>query len=155
MSALPEEPVSDELKPTRSDRWRELGRFLVTGATNTIIGYLLFVAVQFLIGKQVTYIGSLLIAHLLASLVAFVLYRKFVFRASGNVIGQFLRFQTVYIVPLMVNVLLLPTLVVAFSLNVYLAQAVASVTIAAGSYFAHKYFSFRNRTTRTSMEPRP
>ena len=143
------------VRPSRSDRFRELGRFLVTGVANTVVGYGMFVVVQFALGRYITYIGSLLVAHLLASLIAFVLYRRFVFRASGKIIQQFWRFQTVYIVPLGVNIVLLPTLVHAFSLNVYMAQAGATVLIAAGSYFAHKYFSFRERVTTASTEPDP
>lgn len=136
-----------------SERGREIFRFLVTGATNTIVGFLMFAAVQFLIGRYVTYIGSLLIGHLLTSLVAFALYRRFVFRATnGNVFGQFLRFQTVYIVPLAVNIVLLPILVQAFAINVYVAQGAATLLIAVGSYFAHRYFSFRERPTRPSTE---
>ncbi|GAA4060559.1 hypothetical protein GCM10023065_08250 [Microbacterium laevaniformans] len=147
--------VPSKTMSARSERVRELGRFLITGLTNTVVGYVLFAGVQYLLGRYVTYIGSLLIAHLLSSLIAFVLYRKYVFRASGGVVGQFARFQTVYIVPLCVNILLLPVLVQLFAVNVYLAQACSTVVIAIGSYFAHKYFSFRPRVTKSSMAPDP
>ena len=148
MTAVPD-------RPARREQLTEIARCLVTGVSNTVIGYGLFAAVQYLIGHYVTYVGSLLIAHLLSSIIAFVLYRRFVFRASGSVLGQFWRFQTVYIVPLGINILLLPTLVQVFSVNVYLAQACSTVLIAIGSYFAHKYFSFRSRVTTPSTEPAP
>jgi len=118
-------------------------RFLVIGGVNTVVGYGLFVFVQRLIGDHVSYFGSVLIAHLGASLLAFFLYRHWVFRVRGNLVVDFLRFQLVYVAPLLANLLALPFLVAVAGINVYLAQAMIVVVTSVVSYVGHKFFSFR------------
>lgn len=118
-------------------------KFLFVGGFNTLFGYVLFVVIQFSIGREITYIGSLYLAHLLASIVAFILYRKVVFQVSGKILGDFLKFQSVYIVPLLVNTVLLPIFVSFLDWNVYVAQAITTIVLTIGSYLGHKFFSFR------------
>lgn len=120
-------------------------RFLVIGGVNTVVGYGLFVLVQGLIGSHVSYFGSLLIAHIGASLLAFFLYRHWVFRVRGNLTVDFLRFQLVYVVPLLANLLALPILVALIGIDVYLAQALIVLVTSVVSYVGHKFFSFRRR----------
>ncbi|MEO5921593.1 MAG: GtrA family protein [Pseudolysinimonas sp.] len=123
----------------------ERTRFLLTGGINTVVGYGLFALVQWTVGHLIGYVASLLIAHLLASLLAFTLYRRYVFRVSGRWFVDFLRFQTVYLLPLAANVVALPLLVAVAGLNVYLAQAMIVIVSTVVSYFGHKYFSFRRK----------
>ena len=118
-------------------------RFLLVGGLNTAVGYGLFALVQWSVGRWISYFASLLIAHLCASLLAFVLYRRFVFRVSGNVVVDFLRFQTVYLIPLAANLVVLPILVAGLGWNVYLAQASIVIVTTIVSFLGHKYFSFR------------
>jgi putative flippase GtrA len=120
-------------------------RFLIVGGINTVVGYGLFVLVQWLFGAVISYFASVLIAHLLASMLAFTLYRRWVFRAGGTVVVDFLRFQVVYLVPLAANLLALPILVAFAGLNVYVAQALIVVASTVVSFVGHKYFSFRRR----------
>jgi putative flippase GtrA len=130
-------------------------RFLLVGGFNTAVGYLVFVLVQWSIGHFVTYLGSVLISHLLTSVGAFALYRRVVFRVTGSLVLDFLRFQTVYIVPLVCNLVALPLLVSLAGWNVYLAQAVIVVVSTTISFLGHKYFSFRRgapEETEASME---
>lgn len=128
-------------------------RFLAIGGINTAVGYGTFALIQWSIGEFVGYIVSLLIAHLLTSLLAFSLYRAVVFRVRGGVIVDFLRFQIVYIVPLAANILALPLLVSVLDWNVYLAQAVIVVVSTVVSFVGHKYFSFRRRRVAPSASP--
>ena len=124
-------------------------RFLVIGVINTIVGYGLFVFVQWGVGRWVTYLGALLIAHALTSLLAFSLYRRLVFRISGRKVVDFLRFQSVYLVPLAANLVALPLLVSVLGWNVYLAQAQIVIASTIISFLGHKYFSFRRRPEGT------
>lgn len=121
----------------------ERARFLIVGGINTVVGYGLFVLIQWLFGAVISYIGSVLIAHLLASMLAFTLYRRWVFRAGGTMVVDFLRFQVVYLIPLAANLLALPILVAVVGLNVYAAQALIVVVSTVVSFLGHKYFSFR------------
>lgn len=121
-------------------------RYLVVGGLNTVLGFGLFSVCQFFFGKSIGYLGSLYLAQLIASVIAFVNYKKAVFNAKGNIFLDFVRFQSVYLVPLLINTLLLPLFVQAFHWNVYFAQAVATFILSIGLYFGHKHFSFRRQT---------
>lgn len=118
-------------------------RFLAVGALNTGLGFGLFALLQFLIGEQIGEVFVLLLAHLGASSVAFVLHRRVTFRVSGSILKDYLRFQTVFVVPIGINLIVLPILTRVLGVNVYLAQALITVVSVTISYFGHKYFSFR------------
>ena len=126
----------------------ERARFLITGGINTLVGYGLFALVQATAGPLIGYLASLLIAHLLTSLLAFTLYRRYVFRVTGSRLLDFVRFQTVYLIPLAANVIALPLLVEVAGLSVYLAQAIIVVASTLISFLGHKFFSFRRRAER-------
>lgn len=127
-------------------------RFFVTGAFNTVIGFLVFSAIQFTLGKYITYIGSLYFSHMLTSTVAFFIYRKYVFVVKGQLLKDYWRFQAVYIVPLLANTFLLPVIVVFTHINVYLAQGIATVVLTIVSYLGHKYFSFHRSNPQNSAK---
>jgi putative flippase GtrA len=118
-------------------------RYLVGGGINTAVGYGAFALIYFLWGSTLGYIGTLLCAHLMASSLAFVPYRGWVFRVRGRLLLDYVRFQGIYAVSLTVNIALLPAFVELFGWNVYLAQAVVLVITVIGSFLGHKFFSFR------------
>lgn len=126
-------------------QYAEQLRFLVVGSLNTALGFGLFVLMQFLLGHLIGEVAVLLIAHLLASTVAFALHRRITFRVTGNVVKDYARFQMVFIVPISINLVLLPILTRVAGVNVYLAQALITVVSVTVSYFGHKYFSFRRK----------
>ena len=124
--------------------------FLVVGAFNTGVGYLLFVLFDFLVGRQVTpalgasaaSVVTLLCAHVVAPMIAFVLHRNLVFRVRGHALRDFVRFQAVYVVTFSINIVLLPVLVL-LGIPTLLAQLLITVVTVVISWFGHKYFSFR------------
>lgn len=133
-------------------------RFLIVGGFNTAFGFLVFVAVDLTLGSALNPTGevvssvvTLVVSHLIAAIVAFILYRRLVFRVSGNVVIDFLRFETVYLVPLAVNIVILPALVV-WGMNRILAQAIILVTMTIFSYLGHRFFSFRRSEASVSHE---
>lgn len=129
-------------------------RFLLVGGVNTAVGYVLFVAVALTLGRLldsgghtvISSVVSLLASHLLASVLAFVLYRTLVFRVRGHVLRDFLRFQSVYALSLGINAVVLPVSVELGAPRL-IAQACIVVVTALVSYFGHRSFSFR-RTHR-------
>lgn len=118
-------------------------RFLVVGGFNTAMGFGIFSLLQFVAGDVLSEVGVLLVSHMIASTVAFILHRRVTFKVEGHLLKDYLRFQTVFIVPIGINLVVLPFLVRVMGVNVYLAQAVISVVTVTVSYFGHKYFSFR------------
>ena len=87
-------------------------------------------------------LSALLFSHVLAVLVAFALYRRFVFRVSGNVWRDLARFESVYVAALVFNAVALPALVHR-GVNSIFAQAVITVLAAFGSYLGHREWSFK------------
>lgn len=118
-------------------------RFLLVGGFNTLFGYFMFVLVNSFMGPSGGYLVSLLVAHMISSTVAFNLYRRYVFQDGLVSPLAFIKFQSVYLVPLISNLVILPILVEALDWNIYIAQAAFSLTWVVGSFFAHKYFSFK------------
>lgn len=119
--------------------------FLAVGAVNTGVGFLWFTLFLFTVGHWLGYLTALLFAHVASVLCAFVLYRRFVFRVTGHVLSDLLRFETVYLVALGINALLLPLLVELAGLPVLFAQALIVFVTTLVSYFGHRLFSFRRR----------
>ena len=128
--------------------------FLIVGGINTVVGFALFVGFDLALGPTVDrltgeVIGSLIIlacAHVLGTLFAFVMHRRFVFRVHGHVMRDLLRFESVYLVALGVNALVLP-LLVHVGMERILAQALITLATTAISYVGHRYFSFRRPAT--------
>jgi putative flippase GtrA len=130
-------------------------RFLAVGATNTVIGYVIFaVLTHWIFGAlQFGYLLSLIVSYALSILLAFVLYRRFVFNVTGNVLIDFIRFVSVYLLSIGINVLALPLLVELAKVPVLLAQALILVATTLVSFFGHRSFSFRrsNRTVENAL----
>jgi putative flippase GtrA len=120
-------------------------RFVLIGGINTVVGYGLFAAFQLAIGHVIGYLGSLYVSYAFATILAFTLHRRFTFRASrsGSIVVDFLRFQSVYVVSLVINTIALPLLVEVGHLVPLVAQACVIVVTTVISYVGHKWFSFR------------
>jgi len=116
--------------------------FLIVGGINTVVGFLCFAGFLVLLGKQ-HYLVALVCAHVVAVLIAFVLYRFVVFRVRGHVLADLWRFETVYLSALAVNLVLLPVLVEIVHLPPLVGQALIVFVTAMMSWVGHKHFSFR------------
>nr|WP_109209922.1 GtrA family protein [Microbacterium ureisolvens] len=123
-------------------------RFLAVGGTNTVVGFLLFAAFESWIFRDVPYgyLISLVLSYAIAIVLAFFLYRRFVFRVSGNVVTDFVRFVSVYALSIGINFLALPALVEIGGVPPIIAQAVVLVCTTVVSFVGHKFFSFRRST---------
>ena len=122
-------------------------RFLIIGAINTFFGIALYSLAYFLLGSTLGYIGALITGYLLSSTIAFFLFRKFVFTTGEKSRGlsAYLRFHTVYLLPLAFNILALPALIEFGGLNPYFAQIVFSATWILYSYLGHSRFTFASK----------
>lgn len=124
--------------------------FLFVGATNTGVGFLFFIFFDLTVGnwldvavnETVGSLATLACAHVLGVLFAFVMYRRFVFRVTGHVLRDLARFESVYLVAIVINAIILPILV-NFGWNRILAQLSILVITTLISWFGHKGFSFR------------
>ncbi|MEY4477340.1 MAG: conserved rane protein [Actinomycetota bacterium] len=127
----------------RKESIAEKIRFLLVGGFNTVVGIGSFSAIQFLTDGALHEVVVLLLSHAISSSVAFVLHRWVVFRVSGPILMDWVRFQSVYVLPLSINAIVLPLLVRVAGVNVYLAQVMFTCVAVVISYLGHKHFSFR------------
>jgi putative flippase GtrA len=124
--------------------------FLLVGGFNTAFAYLLFAALAATAGRALDEAGHpvagslvpLAGSYAVAVLVAFVLYRRLVFRVRGHVLRDLARFVSVYVVSISLNAVLLPVLV-ALGVPRLGAQALIVAVITIVSYVGHRWFSFR------------
>jgi putative flippase GtrA len=133
LSAGPARPLLDD----------ERFRFLLVGGWNTVFGYGIFVVLERTLGQATHYLLALLVAHVIATLVAFLGHRYITFRVKGSFFKDLVRFWSVYAGLLAVNAIMLPLLVEVGGVPVLLAQALFIVVTTLTSYAGHKYFSFR------------
>lgn len=135
--------------------WRgnEHFRFLVVGAANTVVGYLLFTAVFLAVGRWLHYVAVALIAQAIAVVIAFVSQRSLVFRRSGPWLGDFLRYNVSVTGTLLFGLLLLSLLVEIGGIHPLLAQAIVIVISVIATYLLHKTFSFRRKSEPPAPSP--
>ncbi len=119
--------------------------FLIVGVINTVVGFAWFALFELSIGRVWGYMATLLFAHVASVLCAFVLYRRFVFRVRGHVWIDLARFESIYLVSLGINALLLPLLVELAGLQPIVAQALIVFVTTIVSYVGHSRFSFRRK----------
>ena len=143
--SLPEPPAGMEGSPGLMLRLVKDYRvaFLIVGAANTVIGFGWFALFQYTVGQSFGYMVTLVCAHVASVLCAFVLYRRFVFRVRGHVWRDLARFESVYLVSLGINAILLPLLVEFAHLAPIVAQALIVFVTTLVSFFGHREFSFR------------
>jgi putative flippase GtrA len=124
--------------------------FLLVGGVNTVVGFICFAGFLVLLGQR-RYLAVLLCAHVVSVLIAFVLYRFFVFRVRGHLLADLWRFETVYLSALALNFVMLPILVELAHLPVLVSQAMIMFVTSVMSWVGHKHYSFRRRPP--SQEP--
>ncbi|CAM3342563.1 GtrA family protein [Mycobacterium frederiksbergense] len=122
--------------------------FLIVGGINTLVGTAWFFLFLKLLGPVVGYMVVLLCAHIAAILCAFILYRRFVFRVTGHVWRDLVRFEMVNLSALGVNLVTLPILVEFLHWPVFPAQCAIVVVYTAMAWFGHRDFSFRRKPLR-------
>jgi len=129
--------------------------FLIVGGINSVVGFAAFFVFLMLVGRlwgpPWGYLATLLCAHVVSVLIAFVLYRFAVFRVRGHVLADLWRFETVYLGALAVNFMLLPLLVEVAHLPVLLAQGLIMFLTAIISWLGHKNYSFRRGAAKNAQ----
>ena len=134
----------------------EVIRFLIVGASNTLISFLIYAAfVRFYTvlmpaHKLLLTDAASITSKPIAITIAFLCYKHFVFRTKGNYLKEYIRCFAVYGVSTPAELLILPAATKVLQLFALththaptLAGLVSAVLIASYSYFAHKKFSFK------------
>lgn len=121
---------------------KQEARFVLVGIANTIVGYLLFVFVVMAVGRHVGATQCLVVSYCIALPIAFLTQRVFVFRISGHIFSQFLRFCIANSSIFFANLIFLPVAIILTRGDPMIIQGIFVVASAILSFFAHKHFSF-------------
>lgn len=119
--------------------------FLLVGGVNTAAGVAWFVGLQLLLGDAVTYHGVLVLAYLANVLLAFVMYRRLVFRVRGHVLRDLARFVVVNSSSFVVNLTVMTVAVSGLHLPPIPSQLVITPVLAVAVFIGYRDFSFRRR----------
>ncbi|MEU4314743.1 GtrA family protein [Nocardia sp. NPDC024068] len=117
--------------------------FAVVGAVNTVMGIGLTVAWLQVLGPSVPPSAGVGAAYLTGIGIAFFLHRRLVFRVRGRVVRDFLGFAAVNCGGLLANALLLELAVSGLGFPRAPAAVVVMGAVAVGTYFGHRFISFR------------
>ena len=117
-------------------------RFLLIGGFNTAFSYSIFSIICFIIGENFYQI-SLASAWIISSIVSYTTQRCFVFNVKGSIIKQYLKCCTTWFFSYFINAILLEVFVKVFSINVYIAQILATGFCAIFNYIMFKCFAFK------------
>lgn len=122
---------------------KQIYRFVAVGILNTFVG----VGAYFiLLDLNIYYLFSSLIAHIIGVTNSFIWNKKWTFKSNGNLLNEFFKFNLVYAVIFVVNLVLLVLFVEKFRFNPKIAGVFALGICAMISFFGHKYWSFKGES---------
>lgn len=124
-----------------------LHRFIIVGIYNTLMGYVIFIGLNFVFSRLAFhYLIILIMSYVLSVTHAYISQRFFVFKSKGRITGEYSRFFLVNLIALGLNALILRWLmeskILNFDLKVEVAQAIALGLVTMISFWGHKFFSF-------------
>lgn len=128
-------------------------RFILVGVWNTIFGYLVFVLLDtffthILSTRYFAYMSAMVLGQIIAVLNAFIFHKFYTFRSQTKgkaMINEFFRFSSTYIFTFVLNLVLLPVFVELLLIPPKIAGACIVILLTIVSYFAHLYYSFKEK----------
>lgn len=122
---------------------KQLSRFALVGAINTVWGYsLIFSCMYFfaLSGELSNAIG-----YIAAIVSSYFLHRKYTFRSSNHKQLEFIMFVVIFLVAYSANLFAFSFLVRVMGFNPYVTQVLAGLVYVSVSYVLNKLVVFRPR----------
>ncbi len=121
-------------------------RFVLAACLNTAVGLAAFPLLLWLSPYfRIHYVAALMLVQALCLCFAFTTYKLGVFRARGNIVAEFAKFSSFYVVNYAANWVLLPLLVEVVRLDPVVAQLGITAVVMVGSFFWHNKITFSER----------
>lgn len=120
-------------------------RFLVVGAYNTLFGYAAFAVLYTWLHETMHYLAIAVIGQVIAVINAFFAHRILVFRARGNLLADFVRFNITTLGSTAIGLAGLAVLVDLGGVHPLLAQGIVLAVTVVITYVAHKLYTFAHR----------
>jgi putative flippase GtrA len=126
-------------------------RFVLVGVWNTIFGYLVFVACDYLFERlfstrYVAYMSAAVLSNILAIINAYIFHKHITFQSTvrwKGILIEFARFFSTYLFSMILGLILLPISVEALGIEPRIAAALLIPVSTVISYIGHSRFSFR------------
>lgn len=128
----------------KSQELTRIARFVFVGVLNTIVGYGAF----YLLSYICYYLIALIVAHFIGVTHSYLWNKYWTFRTQRNQLVEFIRFNFVYLVVLIANILILGFLVDGLGFNPRLGQLIILPITTIISYFGHRYWSFQYKESQ-------
>jgi putative flippase GtrA len=138
-------------------------RYIIVGGWNTLFSYFVFAFFTYILTGVIpyAYMAATVISSIINITVAYLGYKRFVFKTKGNYLAEYLRCYVVYGSAAVASLILLPVLVYLLNFVIvqrvyvpYIAGAIVSLGAALVSFFGHRNFSFNCQPGR-SLGPQP
>jgi putative flippase GtrA len=118
---------------------KQLSKFGLIGALNTILGYGLFIV--FL--NWGNYFWALIFSHIIAVMHSYLWNKFWTFKSNKNPFMEFIKFNSVYLVVFAVNAIALFLLVEIFNFDPRVGQLFMLPVVTIISFTGHKCWSFK------------
>ncbi len=117
--------------------------YLAVGGWNTVFQWLAFSAIYYLLNPYVFSSWILVITHVVTSINGFLCYRYIVFGSRGHPLGEYVKYQLVWMPLFLTNLVVLPLALKYSHLNAYVIQAIFGAFGVVVGYIGNKYWAFR------------
>lgn len=127
-------------------------RYLLAGGVITLFYLSVY---GLLLWSDVHYFVAILLAQSVTIVIAFPVYRRFVFGPGDSVVGDFVRFLSVWVGGAVAGLIGTPLLVELLSWNPFLGQVVAIIVVTIANFVLHRMWTFAPRRRRGDGEEPP
>ena len=117
-------------------------RYLLVGFYNTLFGYLTFVLIFYNFSDVTSHSLLLGISHFIGVTNNFFTYKGWVFNVKENLLKNYFKFNQVYLLIYIINLILFLFFTKIMNVNLYLAQGLILIVITILGYFMNKNYSF-------------
>jgi len=118
-------------------------RYLLVGVFNTVFGYALSLMVYHFLQKDVSIIVIGIMINMISITVAFLGYKLFVFKSTGNWFHEYFRCYVTYGFSAVLGIALIWLFVEKWGWVFWFSQGLIIVLSTVISYFMHRHFTFR------------
>ncbi len=127
------------------DKWYKIDdkiRFLIIGAVNAGISYVIFVLALFLLGQE-HYRICVTLQWGISSIFSYLNQKFFVFCTRGNYLKEYFKCCSTWLVSYFINLVILELLLKFIIKNAYIAQFLSIFLVSVITYVLFKYFAFK------------
>lgn len=119
--------------------FHQFSKFTLVGILNTIVGYILF----FIIVGFMNYLLATVVSHFLAVAHSYLWNRYWVFKSKESILKEYVKFNSVYLLVLLENLIFMYIFVGCLTINPKIAALLCLPVTTLISYFGHRCWSFK------------